>query len=333
MEYANMLSDEQIREFVDFLFTLNHPYTKVQLEESDIAEMAYEGDLFILKFNFPYIGTEQEVGNLKRKVLSKLKLDFGLPKVRIEFLEDNQKPVEEKYSHLINNPKLRVIAVVSGKGGVGKSTIAIAIAKHFAKQHKTALIDFDIHGSSIFGFNQIQPEINVIDGKLYPYQFENIEMMSASIFAQSDEALAWRAAMLRQILESMLYEVVWSEQIQTLIIDMPPGTGDVLLDFMQMYPDAEVLLVTTPDKEAAKIAMKSGKLLKKHGKQTILGVVENMSYLMNGDVKMYPFGQGGSHLIAETLAIPELGSIPLFSDKAEQAVALVKHIDEMFGGN
>lgn len=320
-----MLSDEQIREFVDFLFTLNHPYTKVQIEEADIAEMAYEGDLFILKFNFPYIGTEQEVGNLKRKVLSKLKLDFGLPKVRIEFLEDNQKPAEEKHSHLINNPSLRVIAVVSGKGGVGKSTLAIAAAKHFAKQHKTALIDFDIHGSSIFGFNQIKPEINVVDGRLYPYQYENIEMMSASIFAQSDEALAWRAAMLRQILESMLYEVVWSEQIQTLIIDMPPGTGDVLLDFMQMYPQAEVLLVTSPDIEAAKIAMKSGKLLKKHGKQNIIGVVENMSYLQNGETKVYPFGQGGGELIAKTLDINLLPQIPLLTTDEEKQRYLTEY--------
>lgn len=324
-----MLSDEQIREFVDFLFTLKHPYTKVSIEEADIAEMAYEGDLFILKFNFPYIGTEPDVGGLKRQVLSKLKLEFGLPKVRLEFLEQNEAPSEEKTSHLLNNPNLQVIAIVSGKGGVGKSTIAIETAQYFAQHHKTALIDFDVHGSSIFGFNQLKPEMNVIDGRLYPYQFNNIEMMSASVFAQSDEALAWRAAMLRQILESMLYEVVWSEQIQTLIIDMPPGTGDVLLDFMQMYPQAEVLLVTTPDIEASKIALKAGRLLQKHGKQHILGVVENMSYIENNGVMMYPFGQGGGAHVAKTLEIPLLQPLPLCMDEGEKRMKIYQLWDMM----
>lgn len=318
MEHANQLTDTQIQEFVTFLFTLSHPYTKAPLEEADIAEMAYEGELFIIKFNFPYISSEPEVGNIKRKVLSKLKLELGLPKVRIEFLEENERPSEEKHSHLINNPELRVIAVVSGKGGVGKSTIAIEIAKHFSKQHKTALIDFDIHGSSIFGFNELKPEMNVIDGRLFPYQFGNIEMMSASIFAQSEEALAWRAAMLRQILESMLYEVVWSENVKTLIVDMPPGTGDVLLDFMQMYPTSEVILVTTPDVEAAKISMKAGKLLKKHGNQKVVGVIENMSYLESTGNMLYPFGQGGGAYMSQVLDIPELEKIPLIlNDKAE----------------
>lgn len=328
-----MLSEDQIKDFVDFLFTLKHPYTGVVLEESDIAEMAYEGELFILKFNFPYIGTEQEVGNLKRKILSKLKLDFGLPKVRIEFLEENQKLEEKKVSYIINNPNLRVIAIVSGKGGVGKSTVAIATAKHFAKQHKTALIDFDIHGSSIFGFNAIKPEMNIIDGKLYPYQFGNIEMMSASIFAQNDEALAWRTAMLRQILESMLYEVVWSEKVRTLVIDMPPGTGDVLLDFMQMYPEAEVLLVTSPDKESAKIAMKAAKLLQKHGEQKILGVIENMSYIQLGDTKAYPFGEGGCDLIVETLKLKKFRPIPLFGEKQAQQAFMEMYMKHVFEGD
>ncbi|HEY3250002.1 MAG TPA: Mrp/NBP35 family ATP-binding protein [Ignavibacteria bacterium] len=207
------------------------------------------------------------------------------------------------------------IAVSSGKGGVGKSTVAVNLAAALVKEgYKIGLIDADIYGPSIpmmLGVNE-RPKITQIGGKnvLLPVVKYGIKLMSIGFMVDEKEAVVWRGPMAASALKQFISDVVWDE-LDFLLYDMPPGTGDIQLTLTQTIPLTASVIVTTPQEISLIDARKGAKMYEKVN-VPVLGIIENMSYyILPGGKKEYIFGQGGGKKLADELGINFLGEIPL----------------------
>lgn len=214
-----------------------------------------------------------------------------------------------------------IIAVVSGKGGVGKSTVASNLALALSELGaKVGLLDADIYGPSMpvmFGVHEA-PDMKVVDGKnmMLPVERHEIKLMSIGFMIQSDQAVVWRGPMVSSALRQFVNETDWGE-LDYLILDMPPGTGDIHLTMGQIIPVTGVVLVTTPQDVALADAIKAGVMFDMlPNKIPFLGVVENMSWFTPSELpdnKYYIFGEGGGRKMAERFDTTLLGQIPLVS--------------------
>jgi ATP-binding protein involved in chromosome partitioning len=206
----------------------------------------------------------------------------------------------------------RVIAVASGKGGVGKSSLAANLAVALAELgHQVGVLDADIYGHSIPHVLGIRQRPVAVDEMIVPPVKDGLKLMSIGFFLDGNEPVMWRGPMLHRALEQFLTDVHWGE-IDVLVVDMPPGTGDVSISLGQLLPRAEVVLVTTPQKLAQDVAARAAAMAQKTNMR-LLGVVENMS----GDV----FGSGGGQELATELGVPLLGTVPLDPALREQGDA------------
>ncbi len=206
----------------------------------------------------------------------------------------------------------KVMAVASGKGGVGKSTVTANLAIALARQGaKVGLIDADIYGFSIPRMMGISGRPRLIDEKIMPFMAHGVRVMSMGAFVDEDTPLIWRGPMLRGILQQFLRDVIWGE-LDYLLLDLPPGTGDVALDVAQLIPGASLLLVTTPQKVAAGVASRAAHMAEKT-EQKIIGVIENMSWLecTSCQERINVFGEGGGQELADKLGVPLLAQVPL----------------------
>ncbi len=207
--------------------------------------------------------------------------------------------------------KTKPLLISSGKGGVGKSSVttnlAVALA---AKGHKVGIVDADIYGFSIPRMLGADRDPVVIDNMLLPPEAHGVRCISIGYFVPDGEAVIWRGPMLHKALEQFLTDVFWDEP-DYLLIDMPPGTGDIALSLSQYLPKAEVIVVTTPQPAAQKVARLSAAMAKKVN-LPVRGVIENMSWFTGDDGKRYElFGSGGGQELAEELGVPLLAQIPL----------------------
>lgn len=208
----------------------------------------------------------------------------------------------------------RVIAIGSGKGGVGKSTITANLAVATARLgYRVGLLDADILGFSItglMGIDEAEPVI-IDENTILPIETHGVKVISMGNFSDPDTALIWRAPILNRMLEQFFSNVYWGE-LDYLYIDLPPATGDIPLTIMQRIPTANLILVTTPQASAAKVAARLGRMAHQMEK-TILGVIENMAYFQcpNCGKTYHIFGQGRSEQFAAELETKLLGSIPL----------------------
>jgi ATP-binding protein involved in chromosome partitioning len=207
--------------------------------------------------------------------------------------------------------KTRVIGISSGKGGVGKSSVAANLAVALAARgHRVGLIDADVWGYSIPKMLGIDRQPVVLDEMLIPPEAYGVAVMSMDFFIAPDQAVIWRGPMLHKALEQFLVDVLWDEP-DFLLIDMPPGTGDVAISLSQFLPRSETIVVTTPQPTAERVAVKAGLMAEKVNQQ-VLGVVENMSWFTGDDGKRYTiFGQGGGEALAEYLSTDLLVQVPL----------------------
>ena len=209
--------------------------------------------------------------------------------------------------------RTRTIAVASGKGGVGKSTVTANLAVALAAQgYAVALIDADVYGPTMplmMGLPAIPPEMH--DGKLVPPEAHGVKVVSMGFFLPDNEPVIWRGPMLGRAIEQFLGDVLWGSP-DFLLIDLPPGTGDIALTIAQMIPGAGMIIVTTPQEAAAKTAVKAAKMARMT-KQDVLGVVENMAYYICPDCasRHHIFGRGGAFEIARLMDTRLLGRIPL----------------------
>ncbi len=196
----------------------------------------------------------------------------------------------------------RVIAVASGKGGVGKSSLTANLAVAFSQfGHRVGVLDADVYGHSIPQILGIHQKPIAVDEMIVPPVKDDLKLMSIGFFLDGNEPVMWRGPMLHRALEQFLTDVHWGD-IDVLVVDMPPGTGDVAISLGQLLPRAEVVVVTTPQKLAQDVASRAASMARKTNMR-LLGVVENMT----GDV----FGRGGGAALAADLDVPLLGVVPL----------------------
>jgi len=209
--------------------------------------------------------------------------------------------------------KTRPLLISSGKGGVGKSSVttnlAVALA---ARGHSVGIVDADIYGFSIPRMLGADRDPVAIDQMLLPPEAWGVRCISIGYFVPDGQAVVWRGPMLHKALEQFLTDVYWDEP-DFLLVDMPPGTGDIALSLSQYLPRAEVYVVTTPQPAAQKVARLSAAMAEKVN-LTVRGVIENMSWFTGDDGKKYEiFGSGGGQELADELNVPLLGQIPLLN--------------------
>jgi ATP-binding protein involved in chromosome partitioning len=205
----------------------------------------------------------------------------------------------------------RVLAIASGKGGVGKSSVTTNLAVALAQRgKKVAAVDADVWGFSMPRMLGIDRPPTVIDDVIVPPDANGVTLISMGFFAREDQPVVWRGPMLHKALEQFLTDVHWGDP-DFLVVDMPPGTGDIALSMAQFLPRAEVIVVTTPQPAAQKVAQRAAYMARKVNLQ-VVGVIENMSWFVCDHGTEYRlFGEGGGQELADQLEVPLLGQVPL----------------------
>jgi len=230
-------------------------------------------------------------------------------------------PTEEGGRPARTNPftdsRTRVLAIASGKGGVGKSSVTTNLAVALAQRgHKVAAVDADVWGFSMPRMLGIEHPPVVIDDVIVPPEANGVRLISMGFFAREDQPVVWRGPMLHKALEQFLTDVLWDEP-DFLVVDMPPGTGDIALSMAQFLPRAEVVVVTTPQPAAQKVAQRAAYMAQRVN-LSVVGVVENMSWFRGDDGTAYRiFGEGGGQALADDLGVPLLGQVPLLAELRE----------------
>lgn len=226
----------------------------------------------------------------------------------------------------------RVYAVASGKGGVGKSSVTANLAAALAQQGlKVGVVDADIYGFSIPRMLGVSGTPTQVDDMIMPPVAHDVKVISIGMFVPGNQAVVWRGPMLHRALNQFLADVYWGD-LDVLLLDLPPGTGDIAISTAQLLPNAEILLVTTPQTAAAEVAERAGAIATQT-RQRVVGVLENMSWLELPDgTRQELFGSGGGAQVAESLTrllgseVPLLGQIPLdisLREGADQGLPVV----------
>jgi len=207
----------------------------------------------------------------------------------------------------------RIIGITSGKGGVGKSTITSLLGIAFdSLGKKVGILDSDIWGYSVPKILGAKFPPIPFNERIFPSRINNLNVISMEYFVKQDEAVIWRGPMLHKAIEQFLFEVLWND-VDVLLIDMPPGTGDVSISLSQFLKYFENIVITTPQTNATIVAERSG-IMSKKVNASIIGVIENMSYMEVDGNKIYPFGKDGGKDLSKKLDVPFLGELPLLED-------------------
>jgi ATP-binding protein involved in chromosome partitioning len=205
-----------------------------------------------------------------------------------------------------------VIAVASGKGGVGKSSVTVNLATALAAEgHRVGIVDVDVWGFSVPRMMGVSGRPVAFNNMIMPLESHGVRIISMGFFVPEETPVIWRGPMLHKAVQQFLGDVYWGE-LDFLLADLPPGTGDVSISMAGFLPGAQMLVVTTPQDAARKVAERAGKMAEQT-RLRVIGVIENMSYFIcsHCDEKTFIFGEGGGQVAAETLGVPFLGQIPL----------------------
>jgi ATP-binding protein involved in chromosome partitioning len=271
--------------------------------------------------------TLQAKNTIKKKIIDSLKnkIDFNLD-IKINFIL-----ISEKENTIYNSTKKienisNIIAISSGKGGVGKSTVTANLAVSLSKMgFKVGVLDADIYGPSIpemFDVSGQKPKAVDVDGKskMKPIENYGVKILSIGFFTQIDQAVIWRGPMASKALNQMIFDAEWGV-LDFLLVDLPPGTGDIHLSIMQSLPISGALVISTPQKIALNDARKGVSMFKKENINVpVLGIVENMAYFTPEELpdnKYYLFGKQGAKNLSSDLDIPFLGEIPIIQSVRE----------------
>ncbi len=249
--------------------------------------------------------------------------------LKLNILVDTQKPQDPNQIRGNDIPGIQnIIAISSGKGGVGKSTVSANIAISLVKMgFKVGLLDADIYGPSMptmFDVEGAQPHSVQVDGKskMKPIESYGVKLLSIGFFAGTDQAVVWRGPMASKALQQMIRDAHWGE-LDFLLVDLPPGTGDIHLSIVQQIPITGAVIVSTPQHIALADARKGVAMFKMEAINVpVLGIIENMSYFTPAELpenKYYIFGQNGAKDLSEKLNVPFLGEIPLVQSIREAA--------------
>lgn len=322
-----MLTEDKIREA---LKDVKDPEINQSLVELNmIRDVQVNGDTVSLTVVLTIPGCPLKA-KIEEDVVNKVK-ELGAKEVRVTFgsMTDEeraklsaklrgQRRGDAAKSQKLLSPMLaedsptQFIAVASGKGGVGKSTITVNLAVALARKGKrVGIIDADIYGFSVPDMMGVDQRPTVIDKTILPVERYGVKIISMGFFVQENAPVIWRGPMLGKMLRNFFTEVHWDE-MDYMLIDLPPGTGDMALDVHQLIPKSKEIIVTTPHPTAAFVAARAGAMAL-HTNHEILGVVENMAYYECSDCghKDYIFGQGGGEKLAKELKTTLLAQIPL----------------------
>ncbi|GHC76720.1 iron-sulfur cluster carrier protein [Nocardiopsis terrae] len=269
-------------------------------------------------------------GRIEKDVTEAVTKVAGVTKVTVELDVMNEEQRKELQTKLRGgqaekeipfakpNSLTKVYAVASGKGGVGKSSVTVNLAAALAAQgHKVGVVDADIYGHSVPRMLGASDFPTKVEDMILPPTAHGIKVISVGMFTEGNTPVVWRGPMLHRALQQFLSDVFWGD-LDVLLMDLPPGTGDIAISVAQMLPGAELLVVTTPQQAAAEVAERAGAITAQTH-QRIAGVIENMSYYLpeEGADPVYLFGQGGGQTVADALTrtlgaeIPLMGQVPL----------------------
>jgi ATP-binding protein involved in chromosome partitioning len=231
-----------------------------------------------------------------------LAFDVMSPEERQALTQRLRGGVTERTKGIALDASTRVIAVASGKGGVGKSSLTVNLAAALVDQGQgVGILDADVYGHSIPHLLGVRQKPVLVDKMIVPPVRDGLHLMSIGFFLDENSPVMWRGPMLHRALEQFLSDVHWPA-LDTLLVDMPPGTGDVSISLGQLLPRAEVIVVTTPQPLAQEVAVRAAQMAQKTNTR-LIGVVENMTSEV--------FGAGGGERLAEQLGVPLLGTVPL----------------------
>jgi ATP-binding protein involved in chromosome partitioning len=276
-----------------------------------IKDLKIEGGQvsFRVVLTTPACPVKEELEVAAREVVATLP---GVTSVNVTM--DSEVPKGRGIGDKVTMPGVRnIIAVSSGKGGVGKSTVAVNLAVSLALDGaRVGLMDMDVYGPNVplmLGAGDARPEIE--DGRLLPVEAYGVKLMSMAVLQPGDKPMIVRGPILHGLVKQFLTDVKWGE-LDYLIVDMPPGTGDVQLSLAQLVPVQGAVLVTTPQEVAVMDVRRALRMFETVA-VPVLGVVENMSYFIAPDtgVRYNIFGEGGGIKLAETYGVPFLGTVPL----------------------
>ncbi|RIP37545.1 chromosome partitioning protein ParA [Staphylococcus gallinarum] len=316
-----MLTIEQVKSIVG---EIKDPIIGVPLKESEgIVDVSIKEEIehVSVKIAIAQLGGQPQL-ELQMAIVEALK-ENGANTVGIRFEElpadkvDSYRGVNDDQPQTIegllskDNP-VEFIAIASGKGGVGKSTVAVNLAVSLAREgKKVGLVDADIYGFSVPDMMGIDEKPGVQGKEIIPVERHGVKVISMAFFVEENAPVIWRGPMLGKMLTNFFMEVRWGE-LDYLLLDLPPGTGDVALDVHSMLPSSKEIIVTTPHPTAAFVAARAGAMAK-HTEHSILGVIENMSYFESKETgnKEYVFGSGGGEKLADELQTDLLGQLPL----------------------
>lgn len=316
---SSLLTNEEV---IKLISQVKDPFLHKTLEETDgIINVNIKEDkkhvsvkVGISKLNTgEQMQMQQEiVGILKRNGANTVGLRFEqLPE---EIIKKYQPAVDQakEASLMGGNSNTKFVAVASGKGGVGKSTVTVNLAVSLARLgKKVGIIDADIYGFSVPDMMGIEKRPVVRGKKIIPVERFGVKVVSMGFFVEDNSPIIWRGPMLGKMLNSFFSEVEWGD-LDYLLLDLPPGTGDIAMDVHELLPTCKEVIVTTPHPTAAFVAARAGQMAMKTDHE-ILGVVENMSYFVSKKTgeKEHVFGQGGGDKLAEVLKTKVLGRLQL----------------------
>ncbi|MBR7553895.1 P-loop NTPase [Allobacillus sp. GCM10007491] len=309
-----MVTEERVREILN---PVKDPHIHKTFEETGAIEnikIKEDKNHVSVKIALANPNSGEQL-QLQQEIVGMLK-EEGAATVGLRFTElpeeYKQAADQESEANLIGQKGTKFISVASGKGGVGKSTVTVNLAIALARLgKKVAIVDADIYGFSVPDMMGIENRPQLRGEKIIPVERFGVQVISMGFFVEDNSPIIWRGPMLGKMLTSFFKEVEWGD-LDFLLLDLPPGTGDIALDVQSLLPSSKQLIVTTPHPTAAFVAARAGQMALKN-EHEILGVIENMAYFestLTGQ-KEYVFGEGGGDKLAEVLDTDVLGRIPL----------------------